>query len=572
MKHTQNCLVPTIATPFIVLVEVAMDCMIPFVTARLVDDGITPGNLTNIIIFGALLLAMAAVGLTCGILSGYTSSKGSTGFAKNLMDDMYSNIQNFSFLNINKFSQSSLITRITTDVVYVRMSYQMITRIFVRCPAVLIMALVMSFTISPQLALIFLAITPVLGIGLFIMIKYAYPMFEKVFKSYDDMNEVVRENVNGMRVVKSYNTQKVEIAKFDKVSGNIFKYFRTAERILALNGPLMQVSMYVCMLLISWFGGTLIVQDQLTTGGLMAIISYVMQILMSLMMFSMVLVMITMSKECAERIVEVLQEKSDVVDPENAVTEVPNGNIELKNVGFSYVNDENKLCMHNIDLSIKSGEMVGILGGTGSGKSTLVQLLPRLYDATVGDILIGDVNVKDYSLKVLRDNVAMVLQKNILFSGTLRENMKWGNPNATDAEIDEVLRISCAKEFVDNFPNGYDEHIEQAGANLSGGQKQRLCIARALLKNPKILIMDDSTSAVDSKTDKKIKSELKTTKSDITKLIIAQRINSVIEADKIIVLDNGRVNGIGNHEELLATNRIYQEVYESQNKGGERDE
>lgn len=572
VKHTKDCLLPTLATPFIVLAEVAMDCMIPFVTSKLVDDGINSGNMNNILIYGALLLAMAAVGLSCGVLSAFTATKGSTGFAKNLMNDMYTNIQNFSFLNINKFSHSSLITRLTTDVVNLRMSYQMITRIFVRCPAVLIMALVMSFTISPRLALIFFAVTPILGIGLFLMIKYAYPLFMKVFKSYDKMNAVVRENVTGMRVVKSYNTQSVEIAKFDDASGDIYNYFRKAERILVLNGPLMQFSMYLCMLLISWFGGKLIVQEELTTGGLMAIITYVMQILMSLMMFSMVLVMITMSKASAERIVEVLQEKSDVVNPENPVTEVVNGDIELKNVGFSYVKDENKLCMHNINISIKSGEMVGILGGTGSGKTTLVQLLPRLYDATVGEVFVGGVNVKDYDLKVLRDNVAMVLQKNVLFSGTLRENMQWGNPDATDAEIDEVLRISCAKEFVDKFPNGYDEHIEQAGANLSGGQKQRLCIARALLKNPKILIMDDSTSAVDTKTDKMIKSELRTTKADVTKLIIAQRINSVIDADKIIVLDNGRVNGVGTHEELMANNQIYQEVYKSQNKGGEKDE
>ncbi len=488
------------------------------------------------------------------------------------MDDMYANIQNFSFGNIDKFSTSSLITRLTTDVMNVRQSYQMTSRLATRCPIMLIMSVIMAFTISPKIAWIYLAVAPVLMIGLLLIIKFAFPLFEKVFKNYDKMNLVVRENVKGVRVVKSFNSQEKEIDKFKGASGDIFKNYSRAERLLALNSPLMQICVYTCMILISWFCAKYIVAGDLEVGALTALISYTMSILISLMMFSMVFVLITISKASAERIVEVLREEPSIVNPENPIYDVENGDIEFKNVGFSYVGDCNKECMSNINLSIKSGEMVGILGGTGSGKTTLVSMLPRLYDATSGEVIVGGRNVKEYDIKALRDSVSVVLQKNVLFSGTLRDNMKWGNPDVTDEQIAEALEIASATDFVNGFADGYDHYIEQGGSNLSGGQKQRLCIARALIKNPKILILDDSTSAVDTATDRKIKQGLRETKASTTKLIIAQRISSVQDADKIIVIDNGKINGVGTHDELMKTNTIYQEVYQSQVKGGDDNE
>ncbi len=572
LKHARSSLKYTLITPCLVALEVVVEVMIPYVTSALIDNGIQKGNMRYVGIASVILLALAATGMLLGILSGWSATKGSTGFAKNLMDDMYANIQNFSFSNIDKFSTSSLITRLTTDVMNVRQSYQMTSRLATRCPIMLIMSVIMAFTISPKIAWIYLAVAPVLMIGLLLIIKFAFPLFEKVFKNYDKMNLVVRENVKGVRVVKSFNSQEKEIDKFKGASGDIFKNYSRAERLLALNSPLMQICVYTCMILISWFCAKYIVAGDLEVGALTALISYTMSILISLMMFSMVFVLITISKASAERIVEVLREEPSIVNPENPIYDVENGDIEFKNVGFSYVGDCNKECMSNINLSIKSGEMVGILGGTGSGKTTLVSMLPRLYDATSGEVIVGGRNVKEYDIKALRDSVSVVLQKNVLFSGTLRDNMKWGNPDVTDEQIAEALEIASATDFVNGFADGYDHYIEQGGSNLSGGQKQRLCIARALIKNPKILILDDSTSAVDTATDRKIKQGLRETKASTTKLIIAQRISSVQDADKIIVIDNGKINGVGTHDELMKTNTIYQEVYQSQVKGGDDNE
>lgn len=572
LKHARSSLKYTLITPCLVALEVVVEVMIPYVTSALIDNGIQKGNMRYVGIASVILLALAATGMLLGILSGWSATKGSTGFAKNLMDDMYANIQNFSFGNIDKFSTSSLITRLTTDVMNVRQSYQMTSRLATRCPIMLIMSVIMAFTISPKIAWIYLAVAPVLMIGLLLIIKFAFPLFEKVFKNYDKMNLVVRENVKGVRVVKSFNSQEKEIDKFKGASGDIFKNYSRAERLLALNSPLMQICVYTCMILISWFCAQYIVAGDLEVGALTALISYTMSILISLMMFSMVFVLITISKASAERIVEVLREEPSIVNPENPIYDVENGDIEFKNVGFSYVGDCNKECMSNINLSIKSGEMVGILGGTGSGKTTLVSMLPRLYDATSGEVIVGGRNVKEYDIKALRDSVSVVLQKNVLFSGTLRDNMKWGNPDVTDEQIAEALEIASATDFVNGFADGYDHYIEQGGSNLSGGQKQRLCIARALIKNPKILILDDSTSAVDTATDRKIKQGLRETKASTTKLIIAQRISSVQDADKIIVIDNGKINGVGTHNELMKTNTIYQEVYQSQVKGGDDNE
>ena len=567
LKHSGEYLKYTILTPFIVTLEVVIETMIPFVTASLIDNGVIKGDVAYIAMVGSVLVALAIMGGTFGAMSGWTASKGSTGFAKNLMDGMYSNIQDFSFTSIDKFSTSSLVTRLTTDVMNVRQSYQMSTRLSVRCPIQLTLALIVTFTVNWKIGLIFLVIAPILGGALFLMIRYAYPVFMKVFKSYDKMNKVVRENVKGVRVVKSFNSQGEEIEKFDDASNDIYSNFSAAERVLSLNGPLMMLCMNGTTLLIAWFSASMIIEKTMTTGELTMMIAYSMQILMSLMMFSMVLVMLTMSKASGERIVEVLREKSDIVNPEQPIFEVENGDIEFRNVGFSYSADVSKQCMRDVNFTIKSGEMVGILGGTGSGKTTLVQMLPRLYDATSGEVIIAGHNVRDYDIKTLRDNVSVVLQKNVLFSGTLRENMQWGNADVTDEEINEALELSSSLEFTNTFKEGYDHYIEQGGSNLSGGQKQRLCIARAMLKNPKILILDDSTSAVDTRTDRNIKNALKTSKAHVTKIIIAQRIASVIDADKIIVLDNGMINGIGNHDELMVNNTIYQEVYQSQNKG-----
>ena len=561
-----------ILTPLLVSVESILDVLIPFLMSILIDDGINKNDVGVIYKIGAVLILCAIASLVFGVLAGRTAAKASNGFARNLRKDMFYNVQKFSFSNIDKFSTASIITRHTTDVMNVQMAFQMITRIAVRAPLLLVFSLIMAFAINAKLALIFLVAIPILGIGLYFIATKAHPIFEKVFKTYDKLNAVVEENVKGIRVVKSYVTEEKEINKFQNISNDIYKDFSKAEKIVALNNPLMQFSINLVIILLSWFGGKAIIGLSLTTGELTSLISYAMQILTSLMMLSMVLVMIMISRASAERIVEILNEDSDLKNKENPIEEVPNGSIQFENVSFSYVNDENKLCLKNINLDIKSGETVGIIGGTGSSKSTLVQLIPRLYDVTTGSLKVGGINVKDYDLKALRNQVAMVLQKNVLFSGTIKENLRWGNENATDEEIVRACKQAQADEFISQFENKYDTYIEEGGSNVSGGQKQRLCIARALLKNPKILILDDSTSAVDTKTDSLIRRAFKEELPNITKLIIAQRISSVQDADKIIVMENGEINGVGTHEELMKTNKIYNEVYTSQVKGGNSDE
>ena len=559
---------PAILTPIFVSLEVIMEVIIPLLMVELIDKGIEAGNMNEIVKIGMALVVIAILSLIFGVLAGMFAAKASTGFACNLRHDMYYNVQNFSFKNIDKFSTSSIITRLTTDVTNIQNAFQMITRIAVRCPLMLIFSLAMAFSINKQVSLVFLCAVPVLALGLFFIMTNAHPIFERVFKTYDKLNNVVEENLRGIRVVKSYVREDFEIAKFNDVSGNIYKDFVKAEKLIALNSPLMQFVMYSSMLLISWVGAKLIVTSTMTTGDLMGLITYAMQILMSLMMLSMVLVMLVISKASAERIVEILEEKSDIYSPEDAVMEVNDGSVIFKNVSFSYSDKKKKLCLSNIDLDIKSGETVGIIGGTGSSKTTLVQLIPRLYDATTGEVLVGGFNVKKYDLDVLRNSVAMVLQKNVLFSGTIKENLRWGNEEATDEELVRACKLAQADDFINSFPNKYDTYIEQGGNNVSGGQKQRLCIARALLKKPKILILDDSTSAVDTKTDALIRKAFAEEIPNTTKFIIAQRISSISDADKIIVLDDGKIVAFGTHDELLNSCEIYKEVYTSQTKGG----
>ncbi len=559
---------PAILTPIFVSLEVVLEVIIPFLMASLIDKGIEAGNMSEIVRIGGILVVMAFLSLLFGALAGRFAAKASTGFAANLRHDMYYNIQNFSFFNIDKFSTSSIITRLTTDVTNVQMAFQMITRIAVRCPLMFIFSMIMAFYINAKVSLVFLVAVPVLGIGLAVIILNAHPIFERVFKTYDKLNTVVQENLHGIRVVKSYVREDFEKNKFNTVSGEIYKDFVKAERLVALNSPLMQFVVYSCMLLVSWFSAKLIVVGELTTGNLMSLITYIMQILTSLMMLSMVLVMIVISRASAERVVEILDEKSDIVDTENPVYEVKDGSVKFENVSFSYTKDKKKLCLSKVKLDIKSGETVGILGGTGSSKTTLVQLIPRLYDATCGKVLVGGIDVKKYDIETLRNEVAMVLQKNVLFSGTIRDNLKWGNEDATDEEIIHACKLAQASDFIESFPDKYDTHIEQGGTNVSGGQKQRLCIARALLKKPKILILDDSTSAVDTKTDALIRKAFAEEIPDTTKFIIAQRISSIMDADKIVILDEGRVVAVGTHDELLKSCQIYREVYNSQTKGG----
>ena len=562
----------TILAPIFVTFEVILEVIIPLIMANLIDDGIYGGEMNNVYKIGLELVLCAILSLISGTLAGKYAAKASSGFARNLRKDLYYKVQEYSFSNIDKFQASSLVTRLTTDVTNVQNAFQMIIRAAIRAPLTIIISLFFSISISPKLSLIFLCIIPILGIGLFAIIRHVHPTMKKVFRTYDKLNNVVEENVSGIRVVKSFVIEEKEKQKFGKVSNSIYTDFTKAEKILALNNPLMQFSIYICILAISWFGAKIIVNTgmaELTTGELMTMFTYTIQILSSLMMFSMILVMITISKSSLERIVEVLDEVPDIQNPENPVTEVKDGSIEFKDVSFSYVNDANKECLKNINLEIKSGETVGIIGGTGSSKSTLVQLIPRLYDVTNGIIKVGNIDVRDYDLTSLRNQVAMVLQKNILFSGTIKENLRWGNENATDEELIEACKQAQADEFINAFPEGYDTYIEQGGTNVSGGQKQRLCIARALLKKPKILILDDSTSAVDTKTDSLIRKSFKESLPNTTKIIIAQRISSVEDADKIIVLDNGMINGMGTHEQLLSSNKIYKEVYYSQLKGGE---
>ena len=558
----------SILSPLYVLVESLLDVAIPFVMAGLIDKGIEAGNMSMILRYGAILVGFALVALTFGALSGRSCARATAGFARNLRHDMFHHLQVYSFSNIDKFSSAGLVTRLTTDVSNVQNAFMMIIRTLIRCPAMLIFAMVMSFRINHDISLIFLAVIPILGVGLYLIIKHVHPVFERVFKTYDRLNGVVQENLSGIRVVKNFVREDHEIEKFDTISGTIYKDFSLAERILALNSPLMQGCVYACMILVSWLGAKQIVIGNMSTGNLMSFFTYIMQILSSLMMLSMVFVMITMSRASAERIVEVLDEESDITNCDNPVYEVKDGSVEFTDVSFSYAKRPDKTVLDDIDLIIPSGQTVGIIGGTGSSKSSLVQLIPRLYDVTGGCVKVGGVDVRNYDLQTLRHNVAMVLQKNTLFSGTIKENLRWGNPDATDEELVHACRLAQADDFISTFPDGYDTYIEQGGANVSGGQKQRLCIARAILRKPKILILDDSTSAVDTKTDALIRQAFREEIPNTTKIIIAQRISSVMDADQIVVMDNGRINACGTHEELLANNEIYREVYESQQKGG----
>ena len=562
-------------TPIFVTAEVVLEVIIPLLMADLIDKGIYPGEMNVILKIGLQLVLVSILSLVFGCLSGITASKASAGFAKNLRQDLYYKVQEYSFANIDKFSIASIITRLTTDVLNVQMAFQMITRIVVRTPLMLVFSLIMAFNINSQLSLIFLALIPIVGLALGLISTKAHPIFKRVFDKYDNLNNVVEENVRGIRVVKSYVLEKHEIDKFKKSSEDIYNDFVKAEKLIALNSPVMQIAAYAAMLLISWFGAKLMVNTgmtEFTTGELTSLITYTMQILISLMMITMLLVMSTMAVTSANRIFEILKEEVDLKNPKNPIKEVKDGSIEFNNVSFSYVNKKDKECLKNINIKIKSGETIGIIGGTGTGKSSFVNLIPRLYDATEGEVKVGDINVKEYDIETLRNEVAMVLQKNVLFSGTIKENLKWGKEDATDEEIKRVCELAQADEFIQSFPDKYDTYIEQGGTNVSGGQKQRLCIARALLKKPKILILDDSTSAVDTKTDKLIRKAFKEEIPNTTKIIIAQRIASVEDADKIIVFENGEINGFGTHEELLKNNSIYREVYESQVKGGEDNE
>ncbi len=570
MKSVREFKKDALLTPFFVVLEVVMEVVIPLVMAMLIDKGIDGQDMAAIWKYGIILVLCAMLALVFGAAAGTYAARASTGFARNLRHDMYYNVQNFSFSNIDKFSTGSIVTRLTTDVTNVQNAFQMCTRIAVRCPVMLVFALIMAAKINSRMALVFLAVAPVLAIGLGILMKVVGPIFERVFKIYDRMNTVVQENVRGIRVVKTYVREDRETEKFQNVSSMLYRTFSKAQKVLACNMPLMQFCIYGCMLLISWFGARLIVGGSMTTGELTSMFSYAMQILMSLMMVSMVFVMITMAKASAERVVEILDEQPDLHNPENPIHEVKDGAIEFNDVSFSYKGDEHKLALKNVDLHIKSGQTVGILGGTGSAKSTLVQLIPRLYDTTHGTVKVGGVDVRDYDIEALRDQVAMVLQKNVLFSGTIKENLRWGDENASDEELERVCRLAQADEFIQQMPDKYDTYIEQGGSNVSGGQKQRLCIARALLKKPKILILDDSTSAVDTKTDALIRKAFAEEIPNTTKIIIAQRVSSVQEADQIVILDGGTVQAVGTHDELLATNTIYQEIYNQQNrKGGE---
>lgn len=565
----------SILTPVLVAFEALVECIIPLMVANLVNRMQNGCDLSVIMKYGVILIIMACFSLLFGALAGIKAANASAGFGKNLRKDLFVAVQNFSFENIDRFSASSLVTRMTTDVTNVQMAYMMIIRTVVRAPLMLIFSLIMGFIMGGRLALIFLFTIPVLGIGLGLVIKKTMPLFRKVFKKYDNLNNSVQENINGIRVVKSFVREDFEKKKFNEAAEDVCGDFTRAEKILALNNPMMQFCLYVVMIFVLTFGSYLVVNfggNIIQVGQLSSLLTYSFQILMSLMMLSMIFVMVTISIESCERIVSVLEEKRTISNPKNPIYEVNDGSIDFDNVSFKYSKRADRYALENINLHIKSGQTIGVLGGTGSSKTSLVNLISRLYDVTEGEVKVGGVNVRDYDLVTLRDAVSVVLQKNVLFSGSIKENLRWGNKDATDEEIEEACHLACADEFIEQFPDKYDTHIEQGGTNVSGGQKQRLCIARALLKKPKILILDDSTSAVDTKTDAIIRAGFKKFIPETTKIIIAQRVSSVQDADQIIIMNNGYVEAIGTHDELLASNPIYQEVYYSQNKGGEQDE
>ena len=564
----------SILTPVFVVLEVVMEVIIPMLMSKIIDVGIPNSDIKYILEIGILLTLSAIMSLAFGMLSGRFAAKASSGFAKNLRKGMFYKIQNFSFEDIDKFSTSSLITRLTTDVTNVQMAFMMIIRILIRGPVMLLAALFMAFSIDARLSCVFLVAIPILGVALFYIAIKAHPNFERVFKKYDKLNEVVQENVGGIRVVKAYANEEHEEKKFEDVNNEVYNYFKKAEKIVAFNSPIMQFVVYFSVLIISWLGAKFIIGGTFQTGELSSLITYAWQILMSLMMLSMVFVMIIIAQSSAERIVEVLDQEPSIKNKKNPIKTIKDGSITFDHVSFAYSDekDPNKFALQDINLEIKSGETIGIIGGTGSSKSSLVQLIPRLYEATKGIVKVGGVNVKDYDMESLRDEVSMVLQKNVLFSGTIAENLRWGNPNADDEELERVCKLAQADSFIQEFPDKYDTYIDQGGTNVSGGQRQRLCIARALLKKPKILILDDSTSAVDTKTDSYIRKAFKEEIPNTTKIIIAQRVTSVEDCDRIIVMDEGKINGIGTSKELLKTNKIYQEVYNSQMKGGEDNE
>ena len=555
-------------TPIFILLESALEVYLPYRMADMIDYFNTNDpEMKKIILKGLILLGIAFSSLIFSALAGKYAAVASSGFAKNLRHDMFYKVQTFSFSNIDRFSASSLVTRMTTDVTNIQNSFQMILRMAVRAPSMMIFAMIMSFKVNASLSWTFVLFIPVIALALFIIIKVAHPVFTKVFKVYDKLNNVVQENLHAIRVVKSFVREEHETEKFKNISQQIYDSFSKAEKTIAFNMPVMQICIYSCIMIISWFAAQFIVEGEMTTGELVSMMSYIMQILMSLMFLSIVMVMVVISRASAERVAEVLNEQLDLTNCDTPVKEISDGSIKFDNVSFSYAKDESKLCLKDINIEIKSGETVGIIGGTGSSKSTFVQLIPRLYDTTKGTVYVGGLDVRKYDIESLRDSVSMVLQKNVLFSGTIKENLRWGNADATDEEMTEVCKLAQADDFIQRMPDKYDTYIEQGGTNVSGGQRQRLCIARALLKKPKILILDDSTSAVDTKTDALIRKAFKEKIPHTTKIIIAQRISSVQDADKIIVLDNGIINAVGNHEQLLKSNKIYQEVFYSQQKG-----
>ncbi len=568
LKEVKEYKRASIATPLFMLLEVLMETLIPFLMASIIDDGVNAGDIGHIYRVGGFMVAAAAVGLFAGMAGGRYGAKASAGFAKNLRESMFNHIQTFSFANIDKFSTAGLVTRLTTDVTNLQNAYQMILRMFTRAPASMICAMVMAFNINARLSSIYLAAVIILGVILFFIIRHATGFFQQAFPKYDELNASVQENVSAVRVVKAYVREEQETSKFQRASQNIYNIFVKAECNVIVNAPLMMFTVYTCIILISWLGAKMIVSSALTTGELMSLLAYCMNILMSLMMLSMVFVMISMSMASIRRISEVLHETSDLDNPAEPVYEVKDGSITFRHVDFAYKKDSAEPVLKDINLEIRSGETIGIIGGTGSAKTSLVNLVSRLYDVTDGEVLVGGRNVKEYDMESLRNQVSVVLQNNVLFSGSILENLRWGDPDAADEECEAACRLACADEFIQRFPDGYHTHIEQGGSNVSGGQKQRLCIARTLLKKPKILILDDSTSAVDTATDGKIRRAFREEIPDTTKLIIAQRISSVQDADRIIVMEEGRIDGFGTHEELLAQNEIYREVFESQTQGG----